>query len=269
MHMLFHNTKTKPFKPFALSLLLTALLLNNAFAQTGTLPDSASTDGSEPEQVQDSVVAGTSAMNTIEPLNKFSLRMVPDSVANKLKNSREFEYANDPGYLKKKPVKYDKGFWDYFLGLVTSKGARLFAYILIFAILIFAFYRIVVDNKLYLFYSEPKKLNVAGADEHHLSKEDIDEKILESLQAKNYRLAIRYMHLKTLKLLDESKLIRFHAQSTNHEYAFQLGDTRFGKDFRHLSNIYECAWYGGFDISEPQAIAIRQNFEQFYSLLKK
>jgi hypothetical protein len=137
---------------------------------------------------------------------------------------------------------------------------------LLIGVLLFAFYKIIVDNKLYLFYSKPKKTSaVQKSETDDEIPENIDEKIKETFLVKNYRLAVRYMHIKALKLLDEKELIHFHAQSTNNYYASQLRNTQFGKEFQQLTNVYEYVWFGDFKLTEQQAKIVQQNFYRFYS----
>jgi uncharacterized secreted protein with C-terminal beta-propeller domain len=141
---------------------------------------------------------------------------------------------------------------------------------LLIGVLLFAFYKIIVDNKLYLFYSKPKKIASAQKNKSEDEiPENIDEKIKDTLLAKNYRLAVRYMHIKAMKLLDEKELIRFHAQSTNNYYTSQLRKTEFGKDFQQLTNVYEYVWFGDFTLNEQQVEIVQQNFNRFYFEIKK
>ncbi|HVM89935.1 MAG TPA: DUF4129 domain-containing protein [Puia sp.] len=270
MNLLLCNTKSFIYKS---SLLVLILLTGNFFtvnAQTDPLPDSVTAADAETATSipADSTITDSSNTNTVNTEDTATLRIVPDTVVNIFKKNKDFEYANDPAYLKKEPVNNEKGVGDYFFEFITGKGFRIFAYILIAAVLIFAFYKIVIANKLYLFYSKPKKLSVAETGETELDTEDIDQKIEESWLANNYRFAIRYMHLKALRLLDENKLISFHVQATNHEYAYQLSKTKFGKDFLRLTNVYEYTWYGGFNLTEQQALVVKENFEQFYTSVK-
>ena len=223
------------------------------------------------DTVVSSVIAETDSQKTVVIVvpDTAVLRSVPDSVIRRFKRDKDFAYANDAAYWSKEPVakKHNKNFLDYLWAFITSKGMRIFVYLLIAAVLLFALYRIVVDNKLYLFYSPPKKLIAGETTEADLQHEDIDENIERAMQAKDYRLAVRWMHLKALRLLNEKELIRFHAQGTNQEYLSQLSKHTEAKNFQYLTHVYDHAWYGGFTLTQQQAETTQQNFNRFYSAI--
>jgi hypothetical protein len=196
------------------------------------------------------------------------IREVPDSTIAAFKKNKDFAYANDPEFLKKEPVNRGRDFGYYFLLFITSKWARAFIYILMAAVLCFAFYKTVVVNKLYLFYSSPKKGIGTGGAKEDIYNEDFDEKINEAFDLQNYRLAIRYMYLKSLRLLDQEGAIQLSAHGTNHGYELQLQDRKFANDFRYLTQVYEYAWYGDFAITEKHAEGITQKFHSFYLSVK-
>jgi hypothetical protein len=230
---------------------------------TDTITDSAKVSV---DTVERSDAENNSSKNeTIIP-EPIIMRAVPDSTVEKLKRNKDFEYANDPAYLAKEPESKRKNLRNNFWNFLTGDVVRVFVYTLLIGVLLFAFYKIIVDNKLYLFYSKPKKTSSVQKNESDNEiPENIDEKIKETLLVKNYRSAVRYMHIKALKLLDEKELIRSHAQSTNLYYASQLRNTQFGKEFQQLTNVYEYVWFGDFKLTEQQAETVQQNFNRFYS----
>jgi hypothetical protein len=268
MRFLFINTKYSVHKIIAFAF-LSLMISNHCIAQSvEPLPDSV-------KAVEDTVVVSNSnatesdsqKINITIP-DTAVLRNVPDSVISRYKKDKDFAYANDAAYWAKDAPSDNKDFWYYFLAFITSTGVRIFVYILIAAVLLFAFYKIVVENKLYLFYSPPKKLNAIETDEANLQSEDFDAKIHEAMAAMDYRLAIRWMYLKALRMLDEEELIHFHAQGTNQEYVAQLSKHEQGMNFKYLTNVYDYAWYGGFVLTQQQAERLQQNFNQFYSAIE-
>ena len=266
--MCFHliNKKYLLYKIIA-SAFLTVIISGNCIAQSvEPLPDSV-------RATEDSAVSSKAAESDSQKIDIIipdtaQLRIVPDSVTEEYKKDKNFAYANDEAYWAKKPVDKDKNLLDYFFDFITGKSVRIFVYLLIAFVLLFAFYRIVIDNKLYLFYSPPKKLAAAESDGEVLQSEDFDEKIQQAMQSKDYRLAIRWMHLKALRLLNERELIRFHANGTNQEYLSQLSNHEQSKNFQYLTHVFDYAWYGGFALTQQQAEILQQNFNQFYSAIE-
>ena len=116
-------------------------------------------------------------------------RIVPDSVVLLAKRNKDFEYANDPAYWKKRQQPTGESDFSF----LRSKWLRAAVFLLVGAALLFAFYKIVVENKMYLFYSSPKAKGVATEAEEALMEENLDDKIAESLKANDLRSGVRFM----------------------------------------------------------------------------
>jgi hypothetical protein len=265
MHLL-HHTKHLFLKTSSLLFLLVIINCVTAKAQTTDTVTIIDTIKRGTHSAENYEAGNNSSRNDVSISEPIVMRTVPDSTVEKLKRSKDFEYANDAAYLAKEPVSNRRSAGNSFWNFLTGDIMRVFIYTLLIGVLLFAFYKIIVDNKLYLFYSKPKKIVTAQKNKSEEEiPENIDEKIRETLLTKNYRLAVRYMHIKALKLLDEKELIRFHAQSTNNYYASKLRNTAFGKEFQKLTNVYEYVWFGDFKLTDQQAEIVQQNFNHFYS----
>jgi hypothetical protein len=198
-------------------------------------------------------------------------RQVPDTAIKVLKNRKEFSYANDPGFWKPEPkVQKTRGktFWDYFYDFFSSDGIRMIAYFLLIAFFVYIIYRIVVVNKLYLFYNSKKAKTVAAGEISDIQDINLDEKIQQALAAKDHRMAVRYMYLKALKLLNERQWIRYHADGTNFEYVNQMSGRKQASEFSYLTRIYDYVWYGEFAVTEDQFDIVYKNFSHFYNAVK-
>jgi hypothetical protein len=192
-------------------------------------------------------------------------RSVPDSAAMRLKEAREFEYANDPEYWikhQKKP-RQRKGF-DYFLNwLFTNQTVRVIFYLLLGGILVFAIYRIIQNNN--LFYISSKRSPKAPDEEaEEIMHGDIDGHIRAAIAEKDYRKAVRYLYLKSLHVLDQKGLIRYHPEATNHEYVVQLSAHPLANDFTFATNIYDHVWYGGFELSDERFAEVNNHFQKLH-----
>lgn len=199
------------------------------------------------------------------------LRAVSDSTVGKLKREKDFEYANDPAYLvkeKPEPVKSD-GFWNSFNKFFSGGMVRTIAYMLLIAFFIFVIYRIIVVNKLFLFYPGKKSRVYDEESEEALSPQDIDEKIRKAIAENDYRSAIRFLYLKGLNLLSDRGWIRLHAQATNHDYVFQLRDKPIAGDFRFLTKVYDYVWYGEFAVNEEQFNQLHNDFQRFHNTVRR
>lgn len=98
------------------------------------------------------------------------------------------------------------------------------------------------------------------------SIESIEKLIKEAEASQDYRLAIRLLYLKALRLLDDHNRIEWRTGKTNHEYLKELSGSSIHKEFDELSYIYEYLWYGQFDLDEGIAYAdVKTRFGNYYS----
>jgi hypothetical protein len=79
---------------------------------------------------------------------------------------------------------------------------------------------------------------------------------------------VRYLYLKSLRLLSDRGLIHLHQESTNREYLAQLGSNAHRGLFNDLTIAYEKVWYGEFPLSDGQFGRLHQYFEDFYKTVR-
>ncbi|HLI94211.1 MAG TPA: DUF4129 domain-containing protein [Puia sp.] len=196
-----------------------------------------------------------------------ALRRVADSTVTEWQAERAFAYANDPRYWRREDrnEKRDSRLWT----LLTGKWAGRILLFLLGAILLYAILRIIADNNLQLFYRSPKR-QAAPIANHEPSpiEDDLEGRLQQYLQAGDYRQAVRYLYLMSLRLLNERGLITYHQEATNREYWQQLGETPQGPPFRDLTMIYEKVWYGEFPLGDPLFRRVQQFFEDFYKTVR-
>jgi hypothetical protein len=191
------------------------------------------------------------------------LRSIPDSVVGKWQKDPDFAYANDPEYWRRRESQDDAPGW--LARLLGSAGFRYFLLFFLGGVLLYAIIRIIAENNLRLFYRSPvkkKTLEVEGTASP--LEEDLDGQLLHFLQIGDHRQAVRYLYLKSLRLLNDQGLIRFHQESTNEEYLKQLSATSQGEAFRMLTGVYEKVWYGEFPLGDGQFARIHGYFEDFF-----
>ena len=192
------------------------------------------------------------------------LRTVPDSVTSKMKNDREFLYANDPSYWVEKKVE-KSATQKYFERLARSPILKWILYTFLTAVILFVLFLVMVVNNFFIFSKHGRKRKEELSHGEELSQEELDHKLSEAIAAGQYRLAIRYFYLVTLQALSEKNFIVMHAKSTNRDYILQMQERNEGSDFKHLTNIYEYVWYGEYQPSAQQFSVIESNFKRFIS----
>lgn len=196
------------------------------------------------------------------------LRSVPDSTVARMKKEKEFAYANDSEYWVKEKKVQRKSFWDYLFGFFASDLVRVIFYILIGALILFVLYRIVVVNDLFIFTSSKRKrLATQESEASELDPVNLDNQIKDAMDQGRFNLAIRYLYLKTLYLLNDKNYIEFHPEATNNHYLTQMAHHKRAGDFRFLTRVYEYVWYGKFEINEQQFSLVYSNFKNFHSAI--
>ena len=190
------------------------------------------------------------------------LRSIPDSVVGNWQKDPDFAYANDPEYWRRERHDDSPGWLGRLLG---SAGFRYFLLFFLGGVLLYAIIRIIAENNLRLFYRSPvKKKTLVKEDAVSPLEEDLDGQLMHFLQIGDHRQAVRYLYLKSLRLLNDQGLIRFHQESTNEEYLRQLSATPQAPAFRVLTGLYEKVWYGEFPLGEGQFAKIHGYFEDFF-----
>lgn len=158
-------------------------------------------------------------------------------------------------------------FWEAIFGVGTASGFlffifRVLPYILL-GLLIFLLLRFFLKvNSNNILAKSKEKGSVAITEEEQIIKnEDIPSLIKEAIQQKNYRLAIRYYYLLTLKYLTENETIAWQPQKTNEDYINEIDMSHLKDGFRHITRIYDYVWYGEFSVDALKFETLKQPFE--------
>lgn len=133
--------------------------------------------------------------------------------------------------------------------------------------LIWLFYRLNPGAK--LFRSEKQPEVFFTAEEEIIKSKNIQDLIDSALQDKNYRLAVRYYFLLTLKRLRDAELITYEFDKTNSDYASEIKKEPLVNAFRKITNIYENIWYGNFEVSEGDFLKAQTMFVSMNNQIPK
>jgi hypothetical protein len=128
------------------------------------------------------------------------------------------------------------------------------------------------SNKVWLFAARTKKITAVEAQEDdtegNIFEMDFDKRIEKALEAHDYRLATRLLFLRLLRGMAEGNIIKYSIDKTNMDYLFELGNTKYFKDFSTAARNYEYVWYGNFNIQQGQFVSLRQRIEELNKLIK-
>ncbi|MBU2995114.1 hypothetical protein KO500_01650 [Cellulophaga baltica] len=90
----------------------------------------------------------------------------------------------------------------------------------------------------------------------------------EALQAKDYRLAVRYNYLLVLKKLDQYNIISYDSQKTTYDYQIALEGTAYATGFNKATYYYTYIWYGEFAIDEKEYTTASTVYSQILKSFK-
>ena len=204
----------------------------------------------------------TPAVEEVNAPDTLVLRAVPDTIPLQLQRKKEFAYANDPAWWKKKDKKNEEGENSFLSGIdnfFQSARVRMIAYILLILLMFYIVYRVIVVNKLYLFYNSRERKE-DEEDVEVFSDNQIQEKIDSAIAIADYRSAVRYLFIQVLQLLHQKGMIRYQFDATNANYIEQMKPTSHASIFQFLTQVYEYVWYGKFNLSLQQFEKIHASF---------
>ena len=98
---------------------------------------------------------------------------------------------------------------------------------------------------------------------------DFDKETRKAIDEGDYRLAVRFLFLKLLHILDEKKLINWEPGATNKKYRQELKKHPVINHFNYLSKIYEYSWYGHFEPERDIFEQFHTQFQESYSIINK
>lgn len=165
-------------------------------------------------------------------------------------------------------------FFEWLFGVEKAAGAlnvflKILPYILL-GILVFILIKFFINvNARAISHNRNNQALVTFSEEEHIIKnEDIQKLIQQALEAKNYRLAVRYYYLYILRLMNEKELIVWEQQKTNTDYNSELQKTDLKKPFAQITRLYEYVWYGDFPIDEGKFLKAEANFLSLQKVLQ-
>jgi hypothetical protein len=247
--------------------------MHTSFAQTGhPIPDSVGTsDSVTPSMDLNKETASPPAKDeskdktdSIQP-EKLVLRQIPDTIVKKLAREKEFAYANDASLWKEEKVLPQRTFLVRLYEWAGTGWFRWFLYLVLGSLLLIVLYRVVVENRLFLFYAGPRKSTKMQESMHEDIRQDLDCEIRGAIAQYDYRSAVRYSYLKALQVAEEKHWIHRTPTDTNGDYIRQMHRHSQEKNFRFLTHVYEHVWYGNFLLNRSQFESVTHSFNQFYN----
>lgn len=180
-------------------------------------------------------------------------------------NGKDFKYTENEPEKKDRSASIHLDFIQGFVFFMSQIFPYLLGGIIIFIILkiLFGFdFQFWKTNKL----AKRKKVNLIYEDED-IHQADLEALLQQAIAANEFRLAIRYYYLLSLKGLSSKKIIDYHKDKTNSEYLFEIENTEIKNTFSYILYVYTYVWYGEFPIDERHFKAAQLKYQSFLNAL--
>ncbi|AUC80928.1 hypothetical protein [Lacinutrix sp. Bg11-31] len=113
-----------------------------------------------------------------------------------------------------------------------------------------------------VFKNESRTIDSIYFTEDTLTETNFDKLTKKAIKKGDYRLATRYLYLKSLQQLSKKEIIKWNFDKTNSEYLTEIKNKNTKDLFKRASYIYDYVWYGEFSINED-------NFNQNQALFNQ
>lgn len=204
---------------------------------------------------------------------RVDVRMLSDEVLEKYKNDSDFDYEGGPKEAEDWISKIRNWINQQLAILRSSKTYSTlldyFYYGLMIAALLLIIRGLIKADRRGLIFGRVKtnEIKIVESDED-ISTIDFDELISVAIDKKQYKLAVRYLFLKSLKLLSENGLVELRNNKTNHQYLSEIKNHQIAEVFRNTTSRFEWIWYGDFPVNEDIMKSSQNGFNTLFVLIK-
>lgn len=187
-------------------------------------------------------------------------------------------------YQKDSRFKYDEpqrgvSFWDkikyWFSGLlndifkaVSDSGVAgiVLILVIVFVICLIVLKFLGVDYRKILGKKEidTPEIDIYTENVHEM---DFDTLIANAMKNKDYRLVVRFLYLKNLKLLSDKEIIEWKTNKTNYSYQHEISNVNLRSKFLEATLIFDYIWYGEFPLDEPKFSDIYTRMNDFNNMI--
>lgn len=189
------------------------------------------------------------------------------------KKDQIFNYEQDPKYENNVFRQLRWKFNEWLRKTFGNEGTKALGDVIYYLILIGGIgallYHFIKGNKntFFLRTATKQRLKLEEIDES-VNLETLDDLLQAALKNKAYRPAIRLYYLKSLRLLDNHKMIKWQNFKTNYAYFKEIKQDAIKKSFDDMTRIYEFVWYGEFELTEDEFDEAKKDFENLFSKVR-
>lgn len=150
----------------------------------------------------------------------------------------------------------------FLVTLVTSGIVRVIFWCIVIGFVLFILYKLLVSGGVFGTRSASRTIQETTEEVEAELVMDHDKMVRQALQQSDYRMAVRYLFLKTLSRLKDKEFIHYSADKTNYQYVQEVPSEK-RNDFASLVLNYEYVWYGNFSLTKEMYTGIENRFGAF------
>ncbi|TPV33947.1 hypothetical protein FJ651_07250 [Paucihalobacter ruber] len=149
------------------------------------------------------------------------------------------------------------------IDFVDYKTLEIIIYALLGIGALYLLIRFLVENPMNrVFKTEETSIETFNYTEENITEVNFDQLINQAINEGNFRLATRFLYLKSLKILSKNNIIEWHFDKTNSDYLNEIKNTETQQLFKKVSYVYDYVWYGEFTVNHDQFEYNKQYFVQ-------
>lgn len=226
------------------------------------------------EEITSSHTGGGAEILSDTALYIYELSIPPDTV-NAWKQDKKFAYAKNldsllRAFQKEREAAASKrssrSSPSFLQGILSSGFLQILFWAFAIGLVLFILYRLFLNQGIF------KRDITANSQLKEIAEEDhkvadaaaYDALIQQSFKLGDYRMAVRYLFLKTLRKLADKGLVEELPDKTNYQYVQEVPLAK-KQDFAALVLDYEYIWYGHLIITREQYEKIEKNYTAFYN----
>jgi hypothetical protein len=124
------------------------------------------------------------------------------------------------------------------------------------------------EIKSFFYTGGEKVIRIKELDEniHEINFETL---IRKAIAEGNYKYAVRLYYLKSLKELNEKKLIAWEIDKTNRDYYYELSGSPMQQPFAGITGLFNWIWYGDKRLGQQEFLSAKEQFTSFEDHLSK
>ena len=198
--------------------------------------------------------------NEVSDTQTIDERKIDDSIVNRIKADDAYWYVNEAPKKKETKTNQEQK------GVLQQQWFKTIFWVLLIGGFVALLVWFLASVNIRLFRKSSKIIDHGDSNKppaENIFELNYDQEVSSAITAKNYRLAVRLLYLRTLKELSDRQLIQYTNEKTNSDYLFQLSGTAYYKSFFRLTRNFEYTWYGKFELSQDSFVLMQHDFSSF------